>query len=568
MSTLFSSTQYPAELEQYVSTGAVQSRDLRGVSILVHAAADSSEIDPLAWLAFALVLGLPASGHTCVDLENISQWAPEELKNNAEIWPIDGKRWKAAVLACSELVCTPKTLNVQPRKPFVVSGNKLYSARSFHEEQLVASYIKKAVADKRVEIITGGPGSGKTTYIANQIVEQIAKNVNTESIALAAPTGLAAKRMDRALRSAVRFGIGKGTISPEMETHVNGLKKLTIHKLLKFNPSSRIQWRHNKANRMPYDYVIVDEVSMMPLSMMARLIEALKDDARLMLVGDPFQLASVDAGTVLADIVEASNKGKTFVNTKTESHRFPLGSPVSDIAIETKAGNVEGALQKIRLHHDTKDKSSFVWVDPVADEARLQKIAREVVNHARMLCELAASASTDEQYREIIRVRDELQVICAHRKGNLGVSGWNRAVERELGVLAQEQWYLGRPVMVSKNDANTGLANGDIGVVCKDAKGARIVVFGDAEEVKTFSTTSLPQVDTVHALTIHKSQGSEFAHTIVVLPKGKSKILTRELLYTGITRAKPNLTLVATQEALEIAIGNKVQRATGLTDLL
>ena len=319
---------------------------------------------------------------------------------------------------------------------------------------------------------------------------------------------------------------------------------------------------------MPYDYVIVDEVSMMPLSMMARLIEALKDDARLMLVGDPFQLASVDAGTVLADIVEASNKGKTFVNTKTESHRFPLGSPVSDIAIETKAGNVEGALEKIRLHHDTKDKSSFVWVDPVADEARLQKVAREVVNHARRLCELAASASTDEQYREIIRVRDELQVICAHRKGNLGVSGWNKAVERELGVLAQEQWYLGRPVMVCKNDANTGLANGDIGVVCKDAKGARIVVFGDAEEVKTFSTTSLPQVDTVHALTIHKSQGSEFAHTIVVLPKGKSKILTRELLYTGITRAKPNLTLVATQEALEIAIGNKVQRATGLTDLL
>ena len=568
MSTLFASTQYPAELEQYVSSGAVQSRDLRGVSILVHAATKASELDPLAWLAFSLVLGLPASGHTCLDLENISQWAPEELKNNVEIWPIDGNRWKSAVLACSELVCTPQTLNAQPRKPFVVSGSKLYSARSFHEEQLVASYIKKAVADKRVEIITGGPGSGKTTYIANQIVEQIAKNVNTESIALAAPTGLAAKRMDRALRSAVRYGISKGTISPDMEAHVNGLKKLTIHKLLKFNPSARIQWRHNRTNRMPYDYVIVDEVSMMPLSMMARLIEALKDDARLMLVGDPFQLASVDAGTVLADIVEASNKGKTFVNTKTENHRFPIGSPVSDIAIETKAGNVDGALEKIRFHHDTKAENKFVWVDPVADEARLQKIAREVVNHARKLCELAESASTDEQYREIIRVRDELQVICAHRKGNLGVSGWNRAIERELGVLAQEQWYLGRPVMVSKNDANTGLANGDIGVVCKDAKGARIVVFGDAEEVRTFSTTSLPQVDTVHALTIHKSQGSEFAHTIVVLPKGKSKILTRELLYTGITRAKPNLTLIATQEALEIAISNKVQRATGLTDLL
>jgi exodeoxyribonuclease V alpha subunit len=568
MISLFTSTQYPAELERYVSVDAVKSRDLRGVSVLLHAATGEAQLDRLAWLAFALVLGLPRSGHTCVDLENIAQWAPEDLKNDSDEWPIAGKAWKDAVLACQKLVCTPETLNEHPRKPFVVSGNKLYSARSFHEEQLVANYITNAVAEKRVEIITGGPGSGKTTYIANQIVEQIAKNIDTESIALAAPTGLAAKRMDRALRSAVRYGIGEGNISPEMETHVNGLKKLTIHKLLKFNPSSRIQWRHNKANRMPYDYVIVDEVSMMPLSMMARLIEALKDDARLMLVGDPFQLASVDAGTVLADIVEASNKGKTFVNTKTESHRFPIGSPVSDIAIETKAGNVEGALEKMRLHHDTQAKSKFVWVDPVIDDARLQIIAREVVNHARKLCELAASANTDVQYREIIRVRDELQVICAHRKGNLGVSGWNRAVERELGVLAQEQWYLGRPVMVSKNDANTGLANGDIGVVCKDAKGARIVVFGDAEEVKTFSTTSIPQVETVHALTIHKSQGSEFAHTIVVLPKGKSRILTRELLYTGITRAKPNLTLIATQEALEIAIGNKVQRATGLADLL
>jgi len=568
MISLFTSTQYPAELEQYVSIGAVKSRDLRGVSVLLHAATGASELDRLAWLAFALVLGLPGSGHTCVDLENISQWAPDELKNDVDKWPIEGKVWKDVVIACRFLVCTPTSLHEQPRKPFVISGSKLYSARSFHEEQLVAGYIKKAVADKRVEIITGGPGSGKTTYIANQIVEQIAKDVNTESIALAAPTGLAAKRMDRALRSAVRFGISQGNISPEMEAHVNGLKKLTIQKLLKFNPSSRIQWRHNKTNRMPYDYVIVDEVSMMPLSMMARLIEALKDDARLMLVGDPFQLASVDAGTVLADIVEASNKGKSFVNIKPESHRFPLGSPVSDIAIETKAGNVSGALEKVRLHHDTQADSKFVWVDPVADGARLQKIAREVVNHARKLCELAAVASTDEQYREIMRVRDELQVICAHRKGNLGVSGWNRAVERELGVLAQEPWYLGRPVMVSKNDANTGLANGDIGVVCKDAKGARIVVFGDSEEVKTFSTTSIPQVETVHALTIHKSQGSEFAHTIVVLPKGKSRILTRELLYTGITRAKPNLTLIDNQEALDIAIGNKVQRATGLADLL
>jgi len=569
MTSLYAASQYSEDLDEFVAAGAVQSRDLRAVAALLHVASATSDVDRLAWVAFALVLGTPRSGHTCVDFLNISLWKPENINETLVRWPADHEEWIAAVRKCEELVCSPENRSDLPRRPFVLSGTRLYAARSFDEEVRVAAYLRQAIDAGRIEIITGGPGSGKTTYIADKIIEHVSNRSGSDTIALAAPTGLAAKRMARALRAAVRTGINDGKISPEMEKIVDGLPKVTIHKLLKFNPVARVQWRFNKHDTMPYDYVIIDEVSMMPLSMMARVLEAMKKDARLMLVGDPYQLASVEAGTVLADIVEASSRGTGFVTVKTGSYRFLPGSPVADISTHIKLGIFEAAREALKLHHtDPEVKGPFSWVDPVTNDKALQVVARIVAEHARKLCVDAAKATSDQDYRELIKFRDSLQVVCAHRRGNLGVSGWNSAVERQLGALAHGQWYLGRPVMVTKNDSASGLANGDIGVVCKDSKGSRVVVFGDAEEVRLIPISSVPHVETVHALTIHKSQGSEFAHTIVVLPKGKSRILTRELLYTGITRAKPRLTLIATETALEFAITTKVQRATGLADLL
>ena len=569
MSSLYASTQYPDDLQPYVDARAVESRDLRAVSSLFRLAGASRNVDPLAWVAFALVLGTSRSGHTCVDFAHIDLWSPENVDATAVRWPSGAADWVAALSTTPDLVCSPAQRADAPRRPFVLDGTRLYASRSYEEELFVAGYLRTASAAGRLAIITGGPGSGKTTEVARRIVDHMSGASATDTVALAAPTGLAAKRMDRALRSAVRWAVSQGSVPGGMENVVNGLPKLTVHKLLKYNPVARVQWRFNAKDRMPYDLVVVDEVSMMPLSMMARLLEAMKDGAMLILVGDPHQLASVDAGTVLADIVEASARGAVKVEPLTGKHRFKEGSPVDDIATHTKSGDADAALAAVRRHASgTGGEARFAWVDPVADDAALQKLARTVAEHARGLCELAAGASTPDQYRAVLEFRDSLQVVCAHRRGNLGVSGWNSAVERQLGQLARGQWYVGRPVMVTRNDSFSGLSNGDIGVVCRDANNRPVVVFGDSEGVTVLPVARVPHVETVHALTIHKSQGSEFGHTVVVLPKGRSRILTRELLYTGMTRAKPHLTIVATEEALRAAIGTKVQRATGLAGLL
>ena len=569
MSSLYSATQFPDDLRPYVTAGAVRTGDFRAVSGLFRLASVPRTADPLSWVAFALVLGASRSGHTCVDLAHISLWAPEGSEDAGLHWPDDPAQWLAAVNSCGGLVCVPTERDAPPRKPFVLDGTRLYSARSYDEELKVAAFLRKATGEGRLTIVTGGPGSGKTTKVAETIVAHVQSTAGTDTVALAAPTGLAAKRMARALRGAVARVIAGGGADASAESLVAGLPKLTVHKLLKYNPVARVRWRFNRSDRMPYDLVVIDEVSMMPLSMMARLLEAMKDGARLILVGDPHQLASVEAGTVLADIVEASARGSVGVDQLDKKFRFPEGSPVDDIATHTKAGDADGVSAAVRRHHGHNGGDGrFTWVDPVTDGPALQDVARAVVEHARQLCRLAADATTQEQYLALLAERDSLQVVCAHRRGNLGVSGWNAAVERQLGALARGQWYPGRPVMVTRNDYFSGLSNGDIGVVCRDSSGSPVVVFGDPEGVTVLPVARVPQVETVHALTIHKSQGSEFGHTIVVLPRRASRILTRELLYTGITRAKPDLTLVATEEVLRSAVVTKVQRATGLADLI
>ena len=569
MSSLFDATQFPDHLRPYVAADAVRTGDFRAVSSLFSLASVPQTADPLSWVAFALVLGASRSGHTCVDFAHISLWSPEGSYDAGLHWPADSGQWLEAVTSCSGLVCAPVDRNTHPRKPFVLDGTRLYSARSYEEEVNVAAILRTATTEGRLEIVTGGPGSGKTTKVAETIVAHVQSTAGTDTVALAAPTGLAAKRMARALRGAVGRVIAEGRADASAEKLVSGLPKLTVHKLLKYNPVARVRWRFNGSDRMPYDLVVIDEVSMMPLSMMARLLEAMKDGARLILVGDPHQLASVEAGTVLADIVEASGRGSIKVDPLNKKFRFPEGSPVDDIATHTKAGDADGVMSAVRRHHGRDGNDGrFTWVDPVADGDALQKVARVVVKHAQLLCQLAATATTEEEYRALLAERDSLQVICAHRRGNFGVSGWNAAVEKQLGPLARGQWYPGRPVMVTRNDHFTGLSNGDIGVVCRDASGNPVVVFGDPEGATVLPVARVPHVETVHALTIHKSQGSEFGHTIVVLPQRISRILTRELLYTGITRAKPDLTLIATEDVLRSAVITKVQRATGLADLI
>jgi len=222
----------------------------------------------------------------------------------------------------------------------------------------------------------------------------------------------------------------------------------------------------------------------------------------------------------------------------------------------------------IGVNEDGTPFPRFKWVNPVDDAQGLSDVTKTVLEHARAICDAAANAKTDEDMEKLLELRGQLQLVCAHNRGKFGVTGWNSTIDRKLGVRGKGQWYIGRPVMVLVNDYVNDLSNGDIGVVCQDDVQQRFAVFSGDKGIRRIPVTKLPPVETVHALTIHKSQGSEYAHTIVVLPLQPSRIVTRELVYTGITRAKPDLTVVSTQEVLLHAATTKIRRATGLADSL
>jgi exodeoxyribonuclease V alpha subunit len=208
------------------------------------------------------------------------------------------------------------------------------------------------------------------------------------------------------------------------------------------------------------------------------------------------------------------------------------------------------------------------WIDPsskeVEDLAAFESLGFAVRGHAQEVVDLAGAS----KYVEVLEKLGELQLLCASRSGQLGIAGWNRTVNQWIGTSARKQWFIGRPILITKNDHSNHLYNGDVGVVCSDKDGGVRVVFDGIDGPREFPTVRLPEVETVHALTIHKSQGSEYKHAVVVLPTGRSRLLTRELLYTGVSRAREQLTVVASEDALRTAVSTVVVRASGLANRL
>jgi len=327
----------------------------------------------------------------------------------------------------------------------------------------------------------------------------------------------------------------------------------TIHSLLGANPN-RVDNRftHHAGNKLKHDIVIVDETSMLSLSMMYHLISALDDETELILVGDPDQLASVEAGTVLADIVAGSPKDR--ITLLTTQHRFKDAQTIVEAAAAIRMGDAPAAISAI-----TNGDADVQWIDPSDAPEIAGTVLDAVVEHANHVAALAR----DDRPAEALALKNEMQVLCAHRNGKMGVVGWNRVIEERMGFPASGQWYVGRPVIVTENDRTTGLFNGDIGVISA-SDSHRVASFSTDATKPSIPVTRLPNIETVHALTIHKSQGSEYDHVIVVLPDRESRILTRELLYTGVTRAKNKLTIIGSPDAIRSAITTPIRRATGL----
>jgi len=367
-------------------------------------------------------------------------------------------------------------------------------------------------------------------------------------IALAAPTGKAAARLQEAVLLEV------ANLAPTDRAALSGLQATTLHRLLGSRPDTSARFRHNRGNRLPHDVIVVDETSMVSLTMMARLLEAVRPDTQLILVGDPDQLASVEAGAVLADLVDGLGEAK--VAALTTSHRF--GESIGELASAIRAAEADRVIEVLRAGDE-----HIEWIDTEEPAEHLRKV---VVPHAVRLRQAAVLGDREEALATL----EEHRLLCAHRRGPFGVRYWNRQVERwlaeETGEPIWSSWYVGRPVLVTANDYGLGLYNGDTGVTVLDGGVLRAVIAG-AERLE-FATSRLAEVDTMHAMTIHKSQGSQADDVTVLLPPEDSRLLSRELLYTSVTRAKKRIRVIGAEASVRAAVERRVVRASGLRQRL
>ena len=418
---------------------------------------------------------------------------------------------------------------------------------------------------RRITVLAGGPGTGKTHTVARLLAalhQLAADDKRPLQVALAAPTGKAAARMTEAVHQAVAGGhLPKAASQPLLANEAG-----TIHRLLGHRDG--ISFRHDRTNPLPHDVVVVDETSMVALPLMARLLDALRPDARVVLVGDPFQLASVEAGAVLGDVVgpatdiDAALDGPLTDNIVVlqRVHRFAADSAIAALAHAVRSGDADLAIEVLR---DT-GSDDVQWIDP-ADRKALGQLQDTVVSGA---AEVARAASEGNAGYALERAVD-LKVLCGTRFGPLGSYAWRDHLERRLPKLVQglstgRGYYVGRPVIITRNDYITGVFNGDTGIVIRNDARTVVAMPGGPDGIRLVLPSQLAAVETWWAMTIHKSQGSEFAHAVVSLPDARSRVLTRELLYTGITRGKEKVTVVASEAALRRAIDSPVARASGL----
>lgn len=540
-------------------------------------------------LAVALAVRAPRFGHVFADLATVLSTITVEPESGVDVaalpWPAL-EPWLAAV-AASPLVAVGDA--AADRLPLRLVGSALYLDRFWQQERALAVDLRAlhapavsvddgVLADgldrlftddaqrragetalrRRLSVIAGGPGTGKTTTVARIVALLLEQGVSL--VALAAPTGKAAARLEEALHEAA----GSMDVSAETRSALQGLSASTLHRLLGWRPGSRSRFRHGRENRLPHDVVIVDETSMVSLSMMAALAEAVRPGARLVLVGDPGQLTSVEAGAVLGDIVVSDALADGVVVLE-KVHRYEAG--IAELATAISAGDADTVLDLLLA-----ELEDVVWLDVDAATAHVEELA-EVRDVAVAAASGVVSSASAGDASGALRALESFRLLCAHRRGPHGAQTWMRVLEGWLaeGVAGFDpgaEWYVGRPLLVTENDYGLKLYNGDTGVVIDVGDDRVQAAFERGGEPVTFSPTRLGAVDTVYAMTIHKSQGSQFGTVAVVLPDADSAMLTRELLYTAVTRARERVVIVGDEAAVRAAVGRSTGRASGLAHRL
>lgn len=444
------------------------------------------------------------------------------------------------------------------------------------EEQRAAV---RAALSRPTTILTGGPGTGKTSTVAGLLALLDEQHRHRDPagrplrVVLAAPTGKAAARLrESVLEAGVRM-------SEQDRARLAGIDATTVHRLLGWTPSST-RFRRTRANPLPHDVVVVDEASMLPLTLTARLLEAVRPGARLVLVGDPDQLASVEAGAVLADLVagyEDAARGdgsplRSPVSALLTPHRY--GSEIGALASGIRDGDAAAVLATLRAGSEAV---RFVELPPGSHESENDaQLTRErtltadtalrtgLLDHAMGI---RAAAEEGDAETAVGLLRDH-RLLCAHRDGPWGVATWNRRVEQWVTEQTHDPMYgersVGEPLLVTRNDLGLGLFNGDSGVVVAGEDGRLVGAFDAAAGLLRHGVARLADVETAHAMTVHKSQGSQATRVTVLLPDEDSRLLTRELFYTAVTRAQEQVTVVGTQAAVLAAVTRRTRRASGL----
>lgn len=524
------------------------------VHVATRLGALAGEEDESVRLAIALAVRGPRLGHVFVDLDTVRDSATVESDEPVDLselpWPASGD-WLGAVRASPLVALGDEDAGPDGPAPLRLLGTRLYLDRYWRDERSVAADLNALTAKHQLEVIAGGPGTGKTTQVARMVGELIeeaaARGERPPLVALAAPTGKAAVRLQQAVH--------------DESAGLSTLRASTLHRLLGWRPGSHSRFAHDRANRLPHDVVVVDETSMVSLWLMARLVEAVRPDARLVLVGDPDQLASIEAGVVLADIVSAAHG----VVVLERVHRF--GGGIAGVATAIRAGDGDATVAALR---SAPDEVRWLPVDPSEGGDSELALVRERAAAAGRAVTLAAREGAA---RDALDALGAFRLLCAHRRGPYGVSDWASRVQAWLGAEIpdldiEQRDYVGRPLLITDNDYELGLYNGDTGVIVQDHDGNARATFERGRELLQFSPLRLGAVDTVYAMTIHKSQGSQFDTAAVLLPAAGSRLLTRELLYTAVTRARRELILVGTEEAVRHAVARPVARASGLSDRL
>jgi exodeoxyribonuclease V alpha subunit len=580
-------------------------------------------IDDHVALALAVAARAPRFGHVCWQLADLTAQLAGLDGEEFDALPWPPVRAWADALARSPVVVGPDEATTEPVRPLVWDAGRLYLQRYWHYELAVAADLSRRASRPAVgsatggrpgapgvstdavdaaldalfgpddparpdlqrraaergmhpgvSIIAGGPGTGKTYTVARLLAAAhlVAAHEGRElQVALAAPTGKAAARMGEAVKAAV-LGLGQaGVVGPGLSDHLAGTDPTTVHSLLGWR--DRTHFRHHRHDPLAHDMVIVDETSMVSLPLMARLLDAVRPESRLVLVGDPFQLASIEAGSVMRDVVGPSDRAVDApggrdaalagrVTVLRRMRRFDEDSVIAAVAEAVRTGDADGALTLLG------DRRGDVrWVHP-DDAGEVDDVTRQVVDAGVGVVTAALGGDASAALAGTVRVK----VLTATRRRRFGLDDWTERIEdavkaRVAGFHPGRRWHVGRPVLVTANDPDNRVFNGDVGVVVGGPDGMDVALT-DGDDIRTLAPSRLDRVETWWAMTIHKSQGSEFSHVVVSLPDAQSPILTRELLYTAVTRARDQLTVVGTEAALRAAIGRPLARTSGLQERL